>query len=177
MKIHAITSNPGKFAEIKRHLPDVEQLDIDLDEIQSLDIKKIVEHKLVSAREHHAGELIVDDVSVELDGMNGFPGHLIKWMNSALGPDGFYNVVKNLPIQTASVICVIGYIDNADTIHTFEGKTEGKIVQSENTATDGFGWDSLFMPDGATMSFGEMSPTQKQKFSHRAKALHKFTEF
>lgn len=61
-----ITGNIEKFKEIKRFIPELEQLKIDLPEIQELDAKKVIEVKLVEARKfiEKGTEIIVEDTSL-----------------------------------------------------------------------------------------------------------------
>ena len=83
--LYFVTGNPGKLAEIKSLLPEVEQLDIDLTEIQDIDARNIIREKLTEARRHQKGELLVEDTSLYLDCLNGFPGPLIKWLLGSIG--------------------------------------------------------------------------------------------
>src|ERR1700730_17528403 len=52
---------------------------VDLDEIQSLDLKRIVSDKVRRAFDVLRTPVIVEDVSLEIDALNGLPGPLIKW--------------------------------------------------------------------------------------------------
>lgn len=58
MTLYFITRNKGKLAEVQSALPDVEALDIDLPEIQSLDAHDIIKAKLLEAQKHQTGEFI-----------------------------------------------------------------------------------------------------------------------
>jgi inosine/xanthosine triphosphate pyrophosphatase family protein len=65
--LYFITGNAGKFTEIAAIVPGLHQLKLDLDEIQSLDPKVVIEHKLKQAAAQHDGEFIVEDTSLSLD--------------------------------------------------------------------------------------------------------------
>jgi XTP/dITP diphosphohydrolase len=58
----------------------------------------------------------------------------------------------------------------------FEGICEG-IITYNRSGTGGFGYDPVFIPDGATQTFGEMTMEEKKQYSHRAKALVKLTDW
>lgn len=60
--------------------------------------------------------------------------------------------------------------------HVFEGICEGHI-SLETRGTNGFGYDPVFIPDGHKITFGEMTPFQKNMISHRSIALGHFQEF
>ena len=79
MSLYFITGNKNKFEEVKSILPEIEQLDVDLPEIQDIDAQNIIRFKLLEALRHHAGEFIVEDTSLYFDCLKGLPGPLIKW--------------------------------------------------------------------------------------------------
>ncbi|OYY08965.1 MAG: non-canonical purine NTP pyrophosphatase, partial [Sphingobacteriia bacterium 35-36-14] len=58
----------------------------------------------------------------------------------------------------------------------FEGICKGKII-SEQRGTEGFGYDPIFVPDGANKCFAEMSMDEKNQYSHRKKAMSKLIDF
>ena len=85
MNLYFITGNKNKFEEVKSILPNTEQLDIDLPEIQDIDAKIIIRAKLLAALKHKDGEFIVEDTSLYLDCLGGLPGPLIKWFMKNMG--------------------------------------------------------------------------------------------
>lgn len=70
---------------------------------------------------------------------------------------------------------VISLILN-ETEYQFEGICEG-VILNEKKGEQGFGYDAVFLPDGATKSFGEMKMEEKSAFSHRKKAISKLIIF
>ena len=77
MTLHFITGNKGKFNEAKAIFPEVQQLDLELEEIQSLDARVIAEHKLRQALSKQDGEFFIEDTSLYLGCLNRFPRPLI----------------------------------------------------------------------------------------------------
>src|SRR3989339_330772 len=124
--IHFITGNKNKFEEAKEIINNLEQLDIDLPEIQSIDPEEIIKAKLSEALKHHKGEFIVDDTSVYLDCLNGLPGPLIKWFLKSLGREGIYNLCEKMGNNNATAKTVIGYT-NGKEIQYFSGELKGTI--------------------------------------------------
>jgi inosine triphosphate pyrophosphatase len=120
-KLYFITGNKNKFAEVKAIIPEVEQLEIDLEEIQEIDAHKIIEAKLKEAIKHHKGSFIIEDTSLYLDGLNGLPGPLIKWFMQKLGTEGIYKLAKDSGNIKAEAKTIIGYAKNAKEIKFFEG--------------------------------------------------------
>ena len=64
----------------------------------------------------------------------------------------------------------------AGTEYQFEGICDGQIIQAPQ-GNGGFGYDPVFVPDGETRSFGEMSMAEKKKYSHRRKATDLLVSF
>lgn len=60
--------------------------------------------------------------------------------------------------------------------HFFEGRVDGTIIESPRGG-EGFGYDPVFVPDGFSETFAEMSAEQKNKISHRGRAMAKLIEF
>ena len=168
--IYFITGNKNKFLEVQSILNNVEQLELNLPEIQSLDAREIIGQKLKEATKKHKGPFIVEDTSLYLDCMNGLPGPLIKWFLDAIKVEGIYHIAESYKNFKAEAKTLIGYYDNGK-IEFFEGIVKGKIV-SPTGSTD-FGWDSIFQPDNSDKSFQQMTKEQKNKISMRKKAVAK----
>lgn len=111
-----VTGNPNKLAEAKAILPwPVSSVSLDLTEIQSLDTKKIIKHKLREAFRQIGSPVMVDDVSAELESLNGLPGPFIKFFEQKLGPDALHKLCKSKN-ERAKIICSLGYYDGQKTI-------------------------------------------------------------
>ncbi|KKW34525.1 MAG: Ham1 family protein [Candidatus Giovannonibacteria bacterium GW2011_GWA2_53_7] len=173
--IYFITGNKLKFAEGKSILPELEQLEIDLPEIQEIDARQIIEAKLSEAFKHHKGEFIVEDTSLYLDCMKGLPGPLIKWFLQTIGNIGLVNIAERFGDPKSTARTLIGYARSPEDIHFFEGSVEGHIVQPQGEA--GFGWDSIFQPVGYEKTFKEMGVEEKNKISMRRVAFDQLKNF
>ena len=77
--------------------------------------------------------------------------------------------------RTARFRTAIVLIMDGET-HTFEGKVEGHIL-TERHGSGGFGYDPIFKPDEADCAFGEMTAEQKNRISHRGRAVARLTQF
>ncbi len=151
-------------------MPQVEQMQIDLPEIQELDARKIIEAKLAEARKHHASAFMAEDTSLYIDGMNGLPGPFCKWFLHALGDKGLHKLAQSFG-TAARAVTVIGYVDEKGSVEFFEGETKGMIVEPKTESK--FGWDAIFKPEGSDKTYNEMTQEEKNAISHRGKALQK----
>lgn len=171
MVINFVTGNSGKLAEAKAILGGdiIQALEVDLPEIQETDPRKIIKHKLVEALKYTKDWVMVEDVSVCLDCLGGLPGPLIKWFLKSIGGEGISRLCQKMGNNRAAAKVVIGLAKPDSDIHFFEGKVAGVIVAPRGE--NGFGWDSIFMPDGAQKTFGQMTAEEKNKVSMRRMAL------
>jgi len=175
MTLYFITGNKNKFGEVKSILPLVEQLDIDLPEIQSTDAKEIIKAKLLEALKHKKADFIVEDTSLYFDCLNGLPGPMVKWFIKSIGNEGLFRIVENFENDKAEAKTIIGYADSKKEIYFFEGIIKGKVVSPRGNS--GFGWDTIFQPEGYSKSFAEMSQEEKNSISMRRVALNKMKIF
>jgi non-canonical purine NTP pyrophosphatase (RdgB/HAM1 family) len=169
--LYFITGNSGKFAEISAIVPGLTQLKLPLDEIQSLDPRVVIEHKLAQAAALHDGQFIVEDTSLSLACLKGLPGTFIKFFEETLGLDGIAALALKHDDRSAMARVTIGYRDTAGTNHYFVGEAGGEIVAPRGS--NAFGWNSIFQPKGETRTFGEMSMEEKNTMSMRGIAARK----
>lgn len=121
-----------------------------------------------------------DDSGLEVESLNGAPG-----VDSAIyaGPqrshdDNIQLLLKNMvgiTNRSARFITVITLCLDGKSFQ-FEGEVRGRIL-SEKKGTGGFGYDPVFMPDGFSKTLAEMSMEEKNKISHRARAIGKLVKF
>ncbi|MEM4330714.1 MAG: RdgB/HAM1 family non-canonical purine NTP pyrophosphatase [Candidatus Pacearchaeota archaeon] len=175
MTLYFITGSEHKFQEIKEILQQVEKINFDLKEIQEIDSKKIIEEKLKEALKIKKAEFIVEDSSLYLDCLNGFPGPLIKWLLKTIGNEGIFNLTEKLGNNNAEAKTIIGYARNEKEIYFFEGSLRGKIVYPRGK--NGFGWDEIFQPEKSNKTFAEMTLEEKNNFSMRKIATEKLKNF
>ena len=169
--INFITANKNKFEEAKKIVPELNQVVLDLDEIQEMDSKKVIEHKIKEAFRLHPGPFIVEDSGIRFFALNGFPGPLAKWFLKSLGVKKIYDIIHKLgENDEAEATCVLGYAKSPDDVLYFEGTIWGKIVEPKGK--NGFGHDPIFMPDGQNKTFAEMGMEEKNQYSSRGKAFN-----
>lgn len=164
------TGNPHKFQEVKDILGfDLEQVPLNLLEPQEIDVAKIIELKARDAYIRTGKVLLVEDTGLEILAWNGLPGGLIKWFLESVGPDGLLRMMSSDTDRRAIAKTAVAYYDGQN-VHTFIGQIAGTIA-TQLSGQSGFGWDSLFIPEGHTQSFAEMGSQVKNSLSMRKHAL------
>lgn len=121
-----------------------------------------------------------DDSGLEVDALNGEPGvysarYAGKHGDHGANIDKVLTKLANVTSRKARFRTVISLIW-AGKEHFFEGTVEG-IIRNQRTGTAGFGYDPIFQPDGYEITFAEMGLEEKNRISHRAKAVEKLIGF
>jgi len=179
-KLIFVSSNAEKHREIRDALRsagwEVERAPVDVAEIQSLDPAMVAEHKARLAFEHLGGEpILVEDTGLALTAWNGYPGALIKWVLGAVGEEGLCRQLDAWADRSAVATVALCLYDGADA-RLFLGTTRGTITNSPR-GKHGFGWDSIFQPEGYTQTYGEMLREAKMGISMRAQAVAALREY
>lgn len=175
-EITFITGNAAKAKELATHLEyPVAHQKIDLAEIQSLDLKEVVEHKAMEAYRHMQKTVLVEDTSLVFNALGKLPGPLIKWFLNELDNDGLAKLLDGYADRTALAKTCFGLFDG-ERLHLFEGQMKGTIADTPR-GERGFGWDPIFIPAGATKTWAEMSPDEQKENSMRRIALKKLEKF
>ena len=124
-------------------------------------------------------DCFADDSGLEIDALNGEPGvHSAHFSGSRDFQENINLVLTRLKGKAnrkARFKTVISLILSGKE-YLFEGIIEGKISMSQS-GQKCFGYDPIFIPEGYDISFAEMSAEEKNKISHRAKAMEKLIQF
>jgi non-canonical purine NTP pyrophosphatase (RdgB/HAM1 family) len=163
-----VTSRAEKAAEAARIGFDVERLDVDLPEPQALDPSEIVAAKARSAYALLERPVLVEDSGLAVEAWGGFPGALVKWLEKSAGVAALAKMLDGFPDRSATAICAIAYCDGGEVVSA-RGEVSGSIAPSPR-GSGGFGWDTIFVPDGGSRTFAEMAPAEKDRVSHRRRA-------
>ncbi len=175
-KVYFATHNEGKLKEAQNILGiEVEGTGLEVDEIQSMDPVEVAVKKARAYYEKLKKPIFVEDISFSIKALNGLPGPYIDAFLKTLGNEGIIEVMKGREDRRVEVQATVVYVPKKGQEEIFIGKAEGII--SDKPRGTGFGWDPIFIPDGETRTFGEMSLDEKNKYSMRAKALKKLKEW
>ncbi len=177
------THNQGKVPEIayyiKEHFGELKiARDFNLDEPEETD-NTFAGNALIKAR-YVAGKTgilsLADDSGLCVNALNGDPGVLSsRWG----GPTKDFKMagarvqreLDGEPDRSAYFMCTLALAWPDGRFKTFEGRVNGRIIDGEPRGDKGFGYDPIFIQDGDTRTFGEIEFEEKQKISHRARAM------
>ena len=181
------TNNQNKIQEIQKELAGkVEVLSLDdigfEGEIPE-DYETLQENAHQKARyiaDRFKVNCFADDTGLEVHSLGGEPG---VYSARYAGPERSADLnmaklieeLKGHEDRSAQFRTVVALVLNEEDF-SFEGAVQGTIL-SERVGADGFGYDPVFQPDGYSVSFAEMSMSEKNAISHRGKAVRKLVAF
>lgn len=125
-------------------------------------------------------DCFADDTGLEVEALGGAPG-VFSARYAGPGHDSEANMRKllkelegktNRQAQFRTVVALI--LEGRE--YTFEGIVRGTIL-TERRGTAGFGYDPVFVPEGYAETFAEMGSEEKNRISHRARAVQKLADF
>ncbi|KAJ6179135.1 hypothetical protein N7519_009596 [Penicillium mononematosum] len=169
-KLNFITGNKNKLLEVRAILGKVIEVDnqeVDVPEIQGT-IEDIAKEKARRAAEAINGPALTEDTALEFHALQGLPGPYIKSFMEKLGHEGLNKMLDGFEDRTAEAVCTFAFC---------RGPGEepiGAIVRPRGSGN--FGWDAIFEYDGK-QTYAEMDKEEKNKISHRYKALVKLQQW
>lgn len=177
------SANKNKLREIQEILPDyniISLSDIGFFEDIVEDGDTFAENALIKAKtacQFSGKPSLGDDSGLIVPSLDGAPGVLSARYSGVHGDDNanMDKLLKELEgkeDRSAYFLCSMALVYPDGKIITVEGKTHGRILK-ERTGSGGFGYDPIFFSEELGKSFGIASPEDKNKISHRGKALAK----
>jgi XTP/dITP diphosphohydrolase len=160
-EVEDLTSRPD--------LPEVEETGVTFEENARL--------KAVAGSAHYDGWVLADDSGLEVDALGGEPG-----VRSARFAGDEADMAANRALlleklrelrgkeRSGRFHCVLALAKGGEVVRVFHGAIEGVITPAER-GSGGFGYDSLFVPEGSCRTFAEFTPQEKHSCSHRGRAL------
>lgn len=188
MQLCFATNNANKLVELKQLLDSK----IELQSLQ--DIGCLVEipetgntlqanslEKAQYVKKYFGVNCFADDTGLEVDVLKGDPG-VYSARYAGEPADSIKNIhlllqnLEGISNRTAHFRTVITLLLDKQKPIFFEGVVEGEIAETE-TGHAGFGYDPIFIPNGFNCTFAEMTAEEKNRISHRGKAVEKLVNY
>ncbi len=181
------TNNQHKVEELQQMLGGIFELktlaDIGCqDEIEEIE-STLEGNSLLKARyifDRYGINCIADDSGLEVNALNGEPGVFsARYAGEPSNPENnmakLLSKLESFDDKSASFRTSITLIENGE-VRQFEGIVKGEII-AEKRGSGGFGYDPIFIPEGLSKTFAEMSPEEKNPISHRGLAIAKLIDY
>lgn len=186
-KLIFATGNQNKVKEVLNLLPDHIEIQSlkeigftdDIPETSPL-IEGNARLKVDAIYEMYQENVFAEDTGLEVEALNGEPGvRSARYAGKEKESDANMNLVlenlKSKENRAARFKTVIGLYWK-DNYYAFEGILNGTILH-EKRGSHGFGYDPIFQPSGFEKTLAEMTSEEKNKISHRGKAVRKLVQF
>jgi XTP/dITP diphosphohydrolase len=175
------TSNRGKLEEARAILApfgiSVEGYDGKGVEIQADSTGEVAAYASRGAAKTAGKAVLVEDAGLFVESLGGFPGPYSAYAFRTIGVGGIIALLPPSPQKRgAEFVSSLAYCEPLGEPALFEGRVRGTIA-SEPRGTKGFGFDPIFVPDGGTKTFGELTMEEKCAVSHRANSMKKFARW
>ncbi len=172
-----ITGNQKKIDQLNRYVTyPVNHQPLDLEEIQSLDIAEVAAAKARAAYAIIGGPVLVEDAALACVALNGLPGTFEKWYLERLGTQGLIDALAAYDDKRAVAQVCYALCDETG-VHLFQNERSGVIVSEPRGEANPFGWNPVFMPDGFTKTWAEMTLEESAASSLRQPAIAQFDQF
>lgn len=179
MTLFFVTGNRNKFEEVKkvtdRYGIALEWSDINVVEQKLKTEKEVAIAKALSALKILNKPVLVEDTGIYFEAYKDFPGPNAKVVFEGIGADGILKILEGKK-REATFVTAFAYATPSMHPVAFIGECKGRIAEKKSEIID-FAYDTLFIPEGETRTFSEMKKEEKEKHSHRAKALEEFLKW
>ena len=131
-------------------------------------------------KEHYGYDCFADDTGLEVKALDGAPGvHSARYAgdhDSEANMTKLLHELEKKSDRSAQFRTVVALLLNGQEV-LFEGIVTGQIATERHYGDGGFGYDPIFVPDGYTETFSQMSSQGKNLISHRGRAVRKLAEY
>jgi len=181
-KLVVASHNAGKASEIRELLAPypaeiISAADLNLPEPEETGLTFIANAELKARAAATVSGLVAlaDDSGMSVDALNGAPGiYSARWAGPtkdfAFAMKRVETELGNNPNRRAQFNCALTLAWPDGHVESFEGTLHGHLVFPPR-GTKGFGYDPIFIPEGESRTFGEISGDEKHAISHRALAF------
>jgi len=179
--IYFATSNINKFEEVKLTLTEYEIsvaiINAKTLEIQADELEEIARAAVMYAFKAQKLPIIVEDAGLFVKSLNNFPGPYSSFVLRTIGNKGVLKLMEGVKDRRAEFLSAVAFCAPDTQPLSFNGVVEGNI-SFEERGKHGFGFDPIFIPrEGDGRTFGEMEMEEKNKLSHRARAIRQFARW
>ncbi|MFY7666858.1 RdgB/HAM1 family non-canonical purine NTP pyrophosphatase [Flavobacterium sp.] len=187
MTLFFASANANKVRELQQIFPPSYELKSLLDLTEVPDIPETATTfagnallKVDYLSEHYGVLGFADDSGLEVAALNAAPGvysarYAGEHGNATANIEKLLRELQNESNRAARFVTVIA-LKLPEGVHYFEGEIRGTIT-TETRGQEGFGYDPIFIPEGSTRTFAEMSKEEKNAISHRGRAVRKLLDF
>ncbi len=174
-----VTQNEHKLAELT---PLCEEYNVPFETttLEKLEIRSDSVEEIANAAAKHAfvtlgRPVVLDDTGFFVSALNDFPGAYAAFVLKAIGYQGILKLLDGVKDRTAKFVTAVGFCDGTH-LKTFVGEMRG-TVSDRPSGSEGFGYAPIFIPEGYSETYADLTFSEKVSISHRTKAFRSFLEW
>jgi XTP/dITP diphosphohydrolase len=176
MRLVFVTGNKGKVKEASARLAplgvEVDARDLRPREIQADTLEEVALDKLRDASAALGAQaLMLDDGGLFVRALKDFPGVYSSYVLRTIGVPGVLKLMEGVEDRSAEFRCVVAFWRPGDEPRLFKGVCPGRLARAPRSDGHGFGFDPIFIPEGDARTFAEIPTDEKNRISHRGRAL------
>ncbi|MBN2229530.1 MAG: XTP/dITP diphosphatase [Candidatus Thorarchaeota archaeon] len=178
-RIVLVTQNKHKLAEITSLFNEY-KISFDTTDLEKLEIRSQNVKSIAIAAAKHAYEtlqrpVVVDDTGFFVEALNNFPGSYAAYVLQTIDCAGILRLLEGEKNRNAKFVTAVAFCDH-NHLEVFLGEMTGTVSQKPS-GKGGFGYDPIFIPEGYSQTYAELSFSEKVRISHRTRAFRAFLEW
>jgi XTP/dITP diphosphohydrolase len=174
-----VTQNKHKLKELtplfKKYNVDFDTTSLEKHEIRSDSIEEIAREAAKVAYETLKQPVVVDDTGFFVKALHGFPSSYAGIVLEFIGYEGILRLMTDKVERASVFMTAVSYFDG-ENLESFVGTMSGSVAR-ESAGVGGFGYDPIFIPEGFTKTYAELTFDEKVSISHRTKAFDEFLKW
>ncbi len=178
-RIILVTQNKHKLAELtplfEEYKIPFETTDLEKFEIRSHNVVEIARAAAQHAFMTLGRPVVCDDTGFFVSSLNDFPGSYAAFALKSIGYEGILKLMDGVKDRSARFVTAVGFYDGVY-LKTFVGEMHG-MVSEHASGSGGFGYDPIFIPNGFSKTYAELTFEEKVSISHRTRAFRAFLEW
>ncbi|MHA3961898.1 MAG: XTP/dITP diphosphatase [Candidatus Thorarchaeota archaeon SMTZ1-45] len=171
-----ITQNKHKLQELtplfRKYNVEFNTTSVEKHEIRSERVEEIARVAAKVAFDTLQKPVVVDDTGFFVDSLNGFPGSYAAIVLKSIGYEGILRLMTDKTERTSRFKTAVGFCDG-ERLKVFSGSMSGTVARTP-AGESGFGYDPIFVPEGFTKTYAELTLEEKVRISHRTRAFEGF---
>jgi XTP/dITP diphosphohydrolase len=155
------------------HGYELEHLNASYPEIQAESLEETIVPGLTWLVSKFERPVMIDDSGFFVDALKGFPGVYSSYVFKTIGCEGILRLMAGRSDRSARFECCVGFMAPGREQFVAKGVSRGEVTL-EMRGSGGFGYDPIFVNEGHTKTYAELDVIEKNKVSHRGKAIEAF---
>ena len=174
-----VTQNKHKLAELTPLFEEYE-MPFETTTLEKFEIRSSNVEEIAGAAARHAfmtlgRPVVLDDTGFFVSALKDFPGAYAAFALKSIGYEGILKLLEGVEDRSAKFVTAVGFCDGTH-LKTFVGEMHGAISE-QPSGSEGFGYDPIFIPEGFSKTYADLTFDEKISISHRSRAFRAFLEW